>query len=96
MAWLTSLPAPVVVSIDQYVEWRENPDDPTKEQYRGRRIERREYRGVTLATAQTATAALNEFNQRNLKTRSISEIGGGGYTVTEILDNPKEDWKDYK
>lgn len=86
MAWLESLPDSIIVSEQKYIEKRTNPDNPDLEQYRKRIFRVREYRGVTLATAQAALSGYPIITTFETTTRSFNAIGGGGYTVVQTAD----------
>lgn len=86
MAWLTALPTSIIISEQKYIEKRTNPDDPNLEQYRKRILSTREYRGVDLATAQSAMDGFPVITAFETTTRSFYAIGGGGYTVVQTAD----------
>lgn len=95
MAWLTSLPAPVIVANERYVERRTKPGDEEKEQYRRRALVTIEYRGLDYTFATLELVGYPEIDGEEIATRSISPIGGGGYTLTQIQDYPTSNWIDF-
>lgn len=96
MGWLSSLPAAITVGEDRYIERRTDPDDSTKEQYRKRETLVKEYRGVDFATAEAALVGYPLVSSGDsTNTRSLQAIGGGGYIVIEIKDQPTTSWLDF-
>jgi hypothetical protein len=94
MAWLTSLPAAVLTSVQRYYETRTNPTNPNKNQIRDRSTGTFEYRGLDYDTAVDAIQGYPIQTADGQFSRSIVAIGGGGYTVSEIYDVVKSDWVD--
>jgi len=94
MAWLSSLPTGIVVSVDNYPEFREKPGNPNKQQYRDHAVTTTEYRGVTLNAAQEAVNGYPIVSSSSQKSRSLQAIGGGGYNVIEIEDAASFTWTD--
>lgn len=92
MGWLTSLPSAVKISEERYFETRVDPDDATENQIRKREVVVREYRGVILAVAETALTGYPVVDQYSKISRSFAAIGGGGYTITEVIDQSVEGW----
>lgn len=94
MAWLTSLPAAVIISEERYHETRIDPDDEVTPQIRDREVQTIEYRGVDYQTANNALVSYPQASANQKRTRSMQAIGGGGYTVTEVVDTALGSWID--
>ena len=74
-----------------YYETRTDPDDEDVTQIRKHETSTKEFRGLDYTHAATLVGAYTA----TLKTitRTLSPIGGGGYTVTQVIDSmPSDVW----
>jgi hypothetical protein len=83
-----------IISIETYYEKRPNPDDPTKEQVRRRRVFTSEFRGYDLSTAEDWIENWPVISITLLWIKSFYAIGGGGYNLVSITDAVIGDWED--
>lgn len=94
MAWLPGTGSPITISKTNYVEWREDPDDPEKRQYRNRATIVTEYRGIDATAAEASVGSPAVGPDNTIITRSFTRIEAGGGTVTETADGPTSSWID--